>query len=222
MMKYILALFLLFFNIHSASAAVDSQEARAWAENKGNEILQILSSQDLSYKHRALDQIMEQDIDLDHAARFVVGKYWRQMSDEQKHQYVPLFKRYLSASYKSFPLKIEENSIHFKIDKVLQSAAGTDVFCTILIDKVEQHVDDQSKGGIKVIFTLVKNNGKVQVRDLKIEESSLLLSLRERFYKMIHVDSDDELDWFMEDFSTLVADMEEKNEQDAYNDSHKM
>ena len=35
-------------------------------------------------------------------------------------------------------------------------------------------------------------------------------------------DSDDELDWFMEDFSTLVADMEEKNEQDAYNDSHKM
>ena len=40
----------------------------------------------------------------------------------------------------------------------------------------------------------MKNN-HLLLRDLKIEESSLLLSFRERFYKMIHEDSDDEIDF---------------------------
>ncbi|MBR1904408.1 MAG: hypothetical protein IJ824_04450, partial [Alphaproteobacteria bacterium] len=53
----------------------------------------------------------------------------------------------------------------------------------------------------------------VQVRDLKVEESSLLLSYRDRFYKMIHEDSDDDMTWFLEDLTALTQDTEEKNAQ---------
>ena len=51
------------------------------------------------------------------------------------------------------------------------------------------------------------------VRDLKIEQSSLLLAFRERFQQMIHQDNDDEIAWFLEDLQAIVESMEEKHLQ---------
>ena len=213
--KSFLQLIILFFfalGIYAA-AALTPPQAEQWAQNKGQEILQILSDKNNTDKYEQLDQILNEDIDLDFAAKFVLGKYWRQMTDAQKEQYVPLFKRYVAALYKSVPLNIDSDDIHFTIDKVVETPKGMEVWCTILIKKIEQTADQQSKGGIKVLFTLVENNNHIQVRDLKIEESSLLISYRDRFYKMIHQDSDDELEWFLEDFEALVQDTEQKNEE---------
>ena len=213
--KSFLQLIILFFfalGIYAA-AALTPPQAEQWAQKKGQEILQILSDKNNTDKYEQLDQILNEDIDLDFAARFVLGKYWRQMTDAQKEQYVPLFKRYVSALYKSVPLNIDTDDIHFSIDKVVETPKGMEVWCTIQIKKIEQAADQQSKGGIKVLFTLVENNAHIQVRDLKVEESSLLISYRDRFYKMIHQDSDDELEWFLEDFEALVQDTEQKNEE---------
>ena len=213
--KSFLQLIILFFfalGIYAA-AALTPPQAEQWAQKKGQEILQILSDKDNTDKYEQLDKILKEDIDLDFAARFVLGKYWRQMTDAQKEQYVPLFKRYVAALYKSVPLNIDTDDIHFTIDKVIETPKGMEVWCTIQIKKIEQAADQQSKGGIKVLFTLVENNAHIQVRDLKVEESSLLISYRDRFYKMIHQDSDDELEWFLEDFEALVQDTEQKNEE---------
>ena len=213
--KSFLQLIILFFfalGIYAA-AALTPPQAEQWAQKKGQEILQILSDKNNTDKYEQLDQILKEDIDLDFAARFVLGKYWRQMTDAQKEQYVPLFKRYVAALYKSVPLNIDTDDIHFTIDKVVETPKGMEVWCTIQIKKIEQAADQQSKGGIKVLFTLVENNAHIQVRDLKVEESSLLISYRDRFYKMIHQDSDDELEWFLEDFEALIQDTEQKNEE---------
>ena len=213
--KSFLQLIILFFFALGicAAAALTPPQAEQWAQNKGQEILQILSDKNNTDKYEQLDQILNEDIDLDFAAKFVLGKYWRQMTDTQKEQYVPLFKRYVAALYKSVPLNIDTDDIHFSIDKVVETPKGMEVWCTIQIKKIEQAADQQSKGGIKVLFTLVENNAHIQVRDLKVEESSLLISYRDRFYKMIHQDSDDELEWFLEDFEALVQDTEQKNEE---------
>ena len=84
---------------------------------------------------------------------------------------------------------------------------------TIFAPQIEEMADEKSQGGIKVLFILTDANGHVQVRDLKVEESSLLLSYRDRFYKMIHEDSDDDMTWFLEDLTTVTQDTEEKNAQ---------
>ena len=112
--KSFLQLIILFFGIFCYSAenasALTPQAAEQWAKNKGEQILQILSAPSSAQKYEQLDAILSQDIDLDHAARFVVGKYWRQMTPEQQAEYVPLFKRYVSALYKSVPLDIKTDS----------------------------------------------------------------------------------------------------------------
>ena len=217
-LKYFLRLiilFLLFCSISSPCFAqnLSAEEAENWALNKGHEILNILTTARGEDKFAKLDEIADNDVDLDYAAKFVVGKYWRQMSEEQKQKYLPLFKRYTKSLYKSYSLDLREGDVDFTVDKVLTNPEGADVYCSVKVKMIEQNVDDKSKGGVKAIFSLVKIDGRIKVRDLKIEESSFLNAYRDRFYKMIHEDSDDEIDWFLEDLETIVEDNEEKFER---------
>ncbi len=194
-------------------AFANSDEARDWAASKGEQILKILSDKDLERKYADLDKILYEDIDLDHAARFVMGRYWKKMSDEQKKVYVPLFKRYTAAAYKSFPLDIPKDSIDYEIIKIQPNKNFYDVICTISIMQPEKENNEKTNGTAKinVIFSLTKQNQKIMVRDLKIGESSLLIAYRERFNKMIHDDNDDEIEWFLEDLENITADKEEEN-----------
>ncbi|MBQ8481266.1 MAG: ABC transporter substrate-binding protein [Alphaproteobacteria bacterium] len=188
---------------------ITSEEAKNWAENKGHEILDIITGDDLYTKMDQIDNIVQNDIDLDYAAKFVMGKYWRQMSEEQKQKYIPLFKRYTKSLYKSYQFDIKKGAVDFSVDKALPTKIGADVYCTVTINTVEKNIDDKYKGGIKVIFLLVKVDNRIKVRDMKIEESSFLHSYRERFYKMVHEDNEDEIDWFLETLEEITNDNEE-------------
>lgn len=203
--------FLLFwgFSLPCMADNITSEEAKNWAENKGHEILDIITGDDLYTKMDQIDNIVQNDIDLDYAAKFVMGKYWRQMSEEQKQKYIPLFKRYTKSLYKSYQFDIKKGAVDFSVDKALPTKIGADVYCTVTINTVEKNIDDKYKGGIKVIFLLVKVDNRIKVRDMKIEESSFLHSYRERFYKMVHEDNEDEIDWFLETLEEITNDNEE-------------
>ena len=215
--KQFLQLITLFFGVLIGTQALASDwseaEATQWAKGKGEEILSILASSDIEEKYTKLDNILQNDIDLDYAARFVVGKYWKQMNEEQREMYLDLFKRYTSSLYKSYPLTIDEGDVSFTVDKVVIGTKHVDVHCTLFIKKLEQNVDNGSKGGFKVIFSLTKKDDKIKVRDLKVSESSFLVSYRDRFYKMIHEDNDDDIEWFLDDLEMHIEDAEKKNAQ---------
>ena len=193
-----------------AAEKINTDEAKNWANSKGNMIIHILNDTNLSRKYKALDEIFYKDIDLDHAAKFAVGKYWKKMTPEQQKQYVPLFKQYINGLYKGYPLNLGEGDISFSVSKVLQTKTGADVLCVI---KLKQLSTSESQNSFNVLFSIIKKGERFQVRDLKIGSSSLLLAFRDRFYKMIHEDNDDEIDWFLEDLQTIVDDNEQKNQQ---------
>lgn len=211
----ILFLSLLLPTLVSAAEVITPAEAEKWAESKGEEILDILSDKNLQRKYKELDTILYNDVDLDNAAKFAMGKYWKTMTPEQKQRYVPLFKQYISSLYKSYPLDLGKGNINFAISRVVPTKSGVDVFCAISLNgsAKDKTAADKSQGLFSVLFALAKNNGRLQVRDIKIGESSLLLAFRSRFYQMIYNDSDGEIDWFLDDLQTITADNEEKNEQ---------
>ena len=214
--RFVLVLLMMIFGATIGYAdTFTAKEAQAWTDGKGKEILEIMTSEDSAGKFEKLDSLLLNDVDLDYAARFVVGKYWRKMTPEQQQQYIPLFKRYTSALYKGYPLDLEKGSVTYTVDKVITDKDSQFVHCTIFIKALENKVDEESKGGVKVVFRLVKNNGKIQVRDLQIMESGFLHAYRERFYKMIYEDNDEEMEWFLEDLQQLTDDMEEKNAEQA-------
>ena len=206
--KYFLQLITLFLFILVGTPvladSLTSDEARNWAQNKGNELLSILTSPESNEKYEKLDNILLSDVDLEHAARFTVGKYWRQMTEVQQVRYVEVFKKYIMTIYRTYPLDISEGNVSFTIDRIISEKKHANIYATVYIKSVEQNVDQSSQGGINVIFVVSKNNNRIQLKDLKIAESSLLMSYRERFYKMIHEDNDDEIDWFITDLEEQV------------------
>ena len=209
-LQFIILCSITFFPLSVCAADFSSDEARAWMDQKGKEVLKIMTSFQREDKFKQLDTLLFNDVDLDYAGQFVVGKYWKKMTPEQQKKYIPLFKRYTSALYKEYPLTLDKGAVTYVIDKVIADNDSQYVYCTIYIASIEKNVDETSKDGVKVVFRLVLNNGKIQVRDLQIAESSFLRAYRERFYKMIHEDDDDDMEWFLDDLQELTIDMEKE------------
>lgn len=206
--KYFLQLITLFlalmFYVPTTAANVNQKEASVWAQNKGDEILKILTSQDSSEKYEKLDNILHNDTDLPYAAKFVIGKYWRTMTDEQQTKYVGLFSRYMENLYKSYSLDIKKGAISFQTDKVITGEKNTDVYCTIFFNNIQSSAENENPQGIPVIFVIHAENNRIKVRDIKFGETSFLIYYRQYFQQQIHEEYDDEISWFLEDLETRV------------------
>lgn len=214
-LKHFLRLIILFLCVliypNSAFSTVTAEQARLWANDKGLQIIEILTSRSAD-KYNQLDEIFDRDVDTDYAASFAAGKYWKQMSERQKDRYQPLFKRYLSALYKSYPLDLQAGSLDFEVEKIIINQADIKVFCRIYFKRFTDVQTAESTENINVIFSLVEHDDDFKVRDFKIAETGFLQTLRTRFYEKIH-EADDDIDWFLEDFSALVQNKENHQQE---------
>ena len=206
--KYFLQLITLFLAfliyVPDAAANVEQKQAIAWAQNKGDEILQILTSEDSPEKYRMLDNILHNDADLAYAAKFIIGKYWKQMTDEQQKEYVSLFSRYMENLYKSYSLNIRKGAISFQIQKVITGNKNTDIHCTIFFNNLQDSAQDEKPLDIPVVFVIHREDNHIKVRDIKFGETSFLIYYRQYFQQQIHEEYDDEITWFLEDLATRI------------------
>ena len=210
-LRVIIGLFLFLWTCPLHAQNVAEEEAKEWVVTQGQKLLNVFGEPNLVKKYTELDEMMVQSIDLDYVAKFVMGKYWRQMDDSQKQMYQNIFKRYALSIYKSFPLDFETNHINFEITKVVPEDKKTTVKAKI---NLQPPSPDKTSpiNDIFVDFILHKQDEKIKIIDLKLGESSLILSYRSRFYEMIAQD-DDDIVWFLEDLSDITEAAERTNRQ---------
>ena len=67
---------------------------------------------------------------------------------------------------------------------------------------------------VSVSFRLHKVDDRIKIVDVKVAESSLLLSYRGKFYEMI-AQNDEEIDWFLEDLNDKTVSMERNLHQNV-------
>ncbi len=203
-LHFILFFGLLLFAVPTKAADLTLQEAESFALEQGNNLLSFFAEKDIATKYQKLDDMFLNYVDLDYIGKFVVGKYWRQMSPEQREQYMDLFKRYSINVYKGFPLTFE-NRLSFDITG--SRSDKKDVFVTANI-KYQQSPQGEPMQFI-VEFRMHKVKDVIKITDIKIGESSLILSYRNKFYEMIKA-SDEEMEWFLEDFELLTVSAEKQ------------
>lgn len=196
----------LLLSKESLAQTISNAEAVSWAEEKGNLLLSTFSEKNIDKKYAALDEIFLKHIDLDYVSKFVVGKYWRTMTPAQKIRYQDLFKRYSLGQYKNFPLDFAEK-IKFKVTQASNDKEYTIVSALIDLGLEENGVNKN----ILVEFRMHRTVKGIQIVDIKIAESSLILSYRNRFYEMI-ANNDNDIEWFLEDLEMLTVSAE-KNTQ---------
>lgn len=209
-LQLITALFVFFSVLNKAVASpVPEEEAVRWANATGYALIEALGNPDLEQKYIALDKMFQNDVDTVYVARFVIGRYWRTMAPEQQRTYLKLFSRYVLSLYKNYPLDFETAGIDFTITTARINGNYTDIFCNV---KLPENMASENLNSVTLEFKVTKNTGKIKIVDLKIGESSLLLTYRTRFYTMIK-DADEDMDWFLEDLETLTVSNEKNAEE---------
>ena len=209
-LQVIIFLFCINFSISVQAQEISSVEAQNWVEEKGHQLLLAFGEHDITKKYSALDSMLLSYIDLEYVSRFVVGKYWRQMSEKQQIEYTNLFKRYALSIYKSFPLDFDGKAIDFKVVNVIPEKQKATVRTKININA--ENMEQLPVSDIVVDFRLDKKDGNIKIIDLKLGESSLILSYRSRFYEMIR-NCEDDLVWFLEDLNDVTLAAERSNNE---------
>ena len=195
------------------ASTIQHEEAVNWVNATGHKLINALSSDFIQDKYDILDEMFEEDVNTEYMARFVIGKYWNSMDEEQQETYLNLFNRYAVSLYKNYPLNFNVKGLDFEVISVKQVNKLTDVSC--LIDLPDEYKTEAMQN-INVKFRLNKDNGKIKIVDLIFAESSLLMAYRSRFYTMIH-QLNEEMGWFLDDFYDLVKSSEANAEKKANN-----
>lgn len=207
-LQLITAVFALCTFVTVAKAApVEEQQAVSWAEQTGQQLIAALGNPDLQSKYHTLDKMFGSDVDTTYIAKFVIGKYWKLFNPEQKQSYLSLFNRYVLSLYKNYPLDFDTDGIDFEITSARINGKFTDVFCKV---DLPENLSSENLNYIMLEFKIAQTDGKIKIYDLKIGESSLLLTYRNRFYTMM-AEADEDVSWFLEDLEMLTV----SNEQNA-------
>lgn len=180
---------------------LSNKEALDFAATKGKELLMTFQEPDLNKRYKELDAMFVEYIDIDYVSKFVVGKYWRRMTQEQREDYQNAFVRYGLSFYKTLPLDYAKN-LTYEIKGAEQDGNFVNVATNVSV------LLGQDRQNITLIFRLHKTAGKIKAVDVKVAESSLLLSYRSKFYEMI-ARNDGEMDWFLEELTDLASSMEQ-------------
>lgn len=211
LIAFILAIFV---STDVFAASVPADVARKWSESKGRELIDTLAEEDLQLKHKKLDDLFLNHVDLEHIGKFVMGKHWKEMTQEQKQRYIPLFKRYSLALYKSYPLQFDREKIDFNIANVRVEANHTLVLANITVKDFIKTKNISEEFKVLVEFRLYQKDDKILLTDLKIAETSFILAYRNRFAEMINA-NDGDIEWFLEDLETITVSSEKNNEKSS-------
>src|SRR5574344_1553790 len=171
-LQLIIVCFSVLFSGAVAANVLNQESVKFWAQEKGTTLLKTFSENDINAKYAKLDEMLTTDVDLDYIAKFVIGKHWRDMNGAQQQQYVNIFKRYALSLYKSFPLSFGSD-LRFEIGKVEIADSKATVVTSVFLPPRGQQEQPQE---FQVVFLLHSVNNKLQIIDIKLAESSLILS----------------------------------------------
>ena len=135
------------------------------------------SGKDDKEKESILNNIFFETLDADWIGKFALGKYWTELNDEQKINYLRSYRNYLSASYVPLFKKYNGQKILIKEIKNL----GNDTF--VAVTEINQAA---SAASVKVEYRLKYTNNSFKVRDIIAEGVSLLNTQRSDFSSIVN------------------------------------
>lgn len=158
----------------STAAAASASD---FIENLGAEAITLAADagKSASDKSREFRTLLKRGFALPVISRFVMGRYWRQLSDEQKTRYNALFEDYLVATYAG-----RFNEYSGETFKVMEEKPSGEK-ATLVTTKVFR------PQGVEVIvgWQVVPRDGDFRIVDVIIEGISMSLTQRSDFASAI-------------------------------------
>jgi phospholipid transport system substrate-binding protein len=176
---------LLVFITASAAMTQDSNEA-AFIESLANQAVETLRDQSLPLESREarFRDLLRDGFAIDKIGRFVIGKYWRQMTPEQQDDYLELYGEWVLKTYSSRLGGYSGQT--FEVTKTVKTDKG-DIFVSSRIN----HPDYAEP--VRVDWRVRNIDGRPKVIDIVVEGISMLVTQRSEFSAVLGKDGIDGL-----------------------------
>ena len=183
--KKILILALFISSINSFALANFEAEEK-FVSNFADNAISILSndSLDASQKNIQFTELVMSSIDMNLISKFVLSKYWKLATDDQKKAYLAAFKQYFISSYAN---KLDQYSGE-KV--VIVSSNAAKKFVIVKSNMVRDGTDTLK---IELDWRLLTRDSQTKIIDLSIEGISLIIAQREEFQSFL-ANNDNSLD----------------------------
>jgi phospholipid transport system substrate-binding protein len=165
----------IFFALIAASSAVfaATEDAAQFVQRLGDQTIDTLRAPDLTLDERR-DQfrgLLSQGFDIPFIGRFVIGRYWRGATSEQRGDYMALYSEFFLNTYTS---TLGESDGQTFVVTGARAANAKDVVVRSLLNR--------AGGQPFVTDWRVRNfNGRYRVIDVMVEGISLALTQRSEF-----------------------------------------
>ncbi len=183
-LRFTAALCSLFILASATSAMADATApktpAAKYIESLGNQALSTISDKNLSKdkKQATLEKLFKENLDFDWVAKFVMGRFWREATDDQKKRYVAAYTDFLTKNYTS--RFSEYSSGSFKITNARDLEKGEAVVSMAIAG------NEKDAQPVLIDYKIRKSGGGFKVFDIIVEGVSLITSQRSEFSAVIN------------------------------------
>jgi phospholipid transport system substrate-binding protein len=164
---------LLPLTAYSVEATHSGTSPESFVQNTSSRVITLLKSHTSDEsKQKQLTQMFLQVMDADWIGKFVLGKHWQTLSDDQKRTYLKNYRQYLIDSYVPKFRQYNDQAINVKGIKDLgrgQYLVVTDIVST------------SSNTDTKVEYRIQASGGSYRIHDIVAEGVSLLTTQRSEF-----------------------------------------
>jgi phospholipid transport system substrate-binding protein len=159
--------------------AAAEKEATLYVQDLGTQAIDIISDKQAAkpQKATALQALFNNSVDFPWVARFVIGRYWREASEQQRQRYTQTYQKFQVHHYSSLFADYTGGSF-----KILYTRNDGDGEYT-----VGMQIQGGNNGEPVLIDYKIRDNGKrsFQVFDVIIEGVSMLTTQRSEFSSIV-------------------------------------
>lgn len=173
---YSLVIVLAFSHIQSLQA---TEAAKSFIGDLGGRAIASLTKPGVpeSQLESSFQSLLEEGFDVDAIGKFVMGRYWGRMSNDQQTRFMPIFENRLKKSYAN---RFQEyRGVDFKVKGARQEGDSVIVSSTI------QKPGDNTSTPVDWI---VKGN---KIHDVKVEGVSMSITLRDEYSALMQANNGD-------------------------------
>lgn len=161
-----------------AQAEINADKAEQFIKNVTQQGIEELINSNVSESERQsrFTKLFNQDLDLDFIGKFVLGRYWRTATPQQRNDFIDVYRKLniqtWSGRFNEFKGK------HFEFLGTEKSKSADQIF-------VNTQVPMQEGAPASVKWRVKDTNGKLQIVDIIIENVSLAQTARSEYTSYI-------------------------------------
>lgn len=161
---------------HAAPPAVTPADAVAFMNRLWDRAVEVLNNKtDPAVRQEHFRQLFHSDFDCPGIARFVLGRYWRNASEEEQREFVKLFEDYVVFVYTARLSNFGGQT--FKIRGSRSDGDGVIVSTDV--------AGPGSTAPLKIDWRLVGDNGSYKINDVIVEGISMMVTQRSEFASVV-------------------------------------